>query len=212
MSLRINDGWKVLLATLGVSLVGCGGEGLENEDTLARATQRLDGAVTVTLNGDAEMTLECGVDTWTDPGATATDADGNPLEVVTYNSGHDEYGPGPQAGAEGTYPVQYAAYDANWNSASAVRTVTVVDTITPTLTLIGDAEVTHQCGSNYNDPGFTATDACYTNVANSVVKTGYVNGWGEGTYTLTYELSDGAGHAAPTLTRTVHVVDCPWNR
>jgi hypothetical protein len=212
MTLRINDGWKVLLATLGMSLVGCGGEALEEEGTLARAEQRIDGAVTVTLNGDAEMTLECGVDTWTDPGATATDGDGNPLEVVTYNSGNDAYGPGPQAGSEGTYSVQYAAHDANWNSASAIRTVTVVDTITPTLTLIGDAELTHPCGSNYVDPGFTATDACYTNVAASVTKTGYVNGWGEGTYTLTFNLSDGAGHAAPTLTRTVHVVACPWNQ
>ena len=116
MALRINDGWKVLLATLGMSLVGCGGEALENEDTLARAAQRLDGAVTVTLNGDAEMTLECGVDAWTDAGATATDGDGNPLQVATYNSGHDEYGPGPSAAAEGTNYVQYAAHDASWNS------------------------------------------------------------------------------------------------
>lgn len=210
--MRINESWKVLISTLGLTLVGCGGASLEGEELLARKGQSLDGAVTVTLNGDAEQVLECGVDTWSDPGATATDAEGNPLPVITYNSGHDEYGPGPNSGAEGTYYVQYAAHDDAWNSADVLRTVIVHDTQAPTLTLTGDAEMTHACGTNFEEPGFTASDLCYTDLAGAVKKTGYVNGWVEGTYTLVYELTDGAGHAAPTLTRTVNVVDCPWNR
>ncbi|KFE62548.1 DUF5011 domain-containing protein [Hyalangium minutum] len=210
--MRINETWKVLISTLGLSLVGCGGAALEGEELLARKGQSLDGAVTVTLNGAAELTLECGVDSWSDPGATATDAEGNPLPVITYNSGNDEYGPGPNASAEGIYYVQYAAHDEAWNSADVIRTVNVQDTQTPTLTLNGDADITHACGTNFEDPGFTASDVCYGDLTSEVVQTGYVNGWVEGTYTLLYELSDGAGHTAPALTRTVNVVDCPWNR
>ncbi|WP_224244782.1 DUF5011 domain-containing protein [Hyalangium gracile] len=212
MALRINEGWKVLIGTLGLSLMGCGGAALEQEGSLARQAQSLDGAVTLTLNGEAEMTLECGVDAWADPGATATDGEGNPLPVVTYNSGSDEYGPGPQANAVGIYYVQYAATDANWNLADAVRTVNVLDTLTPTLTLNGEETIIYPCGSNFVDPGVTATDTCYGDLAGSVMVTGYVNGWVEGTYTLQYDVSDGSGHEAPAVTRTVEVVDCPWNR
>jgi hypothetical protein len=208
MALHINKSWKVLISTLGLSLVGCGGGALETEDTLARSAQRLDGAVTVTLTGDAELSLECGVDAWTDAGATATDGDGNPLAVTTYNSGNDGYGPGPSAAAEGTYYVQYAAHDASWSWGEALRSVSVHDTLAPTLTLIGDAVITHTCGSKFEDPGSTASDACYTQVAAQV--TSDVNSWVEGTYTVLYELTDGAGHSAPSLTRTVNVVDCPW--
>ena len=169
--------------------------------------------MTVTLNGDAEMTLECNVDAWSDPGATATDGDGNPLEVVTYNSGHDAYGPGPQVGAVGSYSVQYAAHDANWNTASAVRTVNVVDTRAPTLTLINGDVVTHPCGSNYDyAKDFAATDECDGNQAAAVTRTGDVNGWVEGSYTVVYSLSDGSGNAAPSVTLTVNVVSCPWNQ
>jgi len=210
MALRINESWKVLISTLGLSLVGCGGAALEGEAALAQTGQQLEGAVTVTLNGDAEMTLECSVDAWADPGATATDAEGNPLPVITYNSGHDEFGPGPNAAAEGIYYVQYAAHDDSWNSADVIRAVTVQDTLPPTLALIGDAVITHTCGSNFEEPGYTSSDVCYQDLTMQVVVTGDVNGWVEGTYTRVYEVSDGAGHAAPALTRTVNVVDCPW--
>jgi hypothetical protein len=213
MALHINDGWKVLITTLGLSLVGCGGAGLEGQDSLARNAQRLDGEVTVTLNGDAEMTLECGVDSWTDPGATATDGDGNPLEVVTYNSGHDAYGPGPNANAVGSYSVQYAATDANWNTASAVRTVNVQDTRAPTLTLKDGEVVTHPCGSNFDyNAHISATDECYGDQLGAVTRVGDVNGWVEGSYTVVYSLSDGSGNAAPSVTLTVNVVSCPWNQ
>jgi hypothetical protein len=41
-----------------------------------------------------------------------------------------------------------------------------------------------------------------------VAVTNSVNGWSEGTYTVTYEVSDSAGHTV-TASRTVTVVDCP---
>ncbi|HYH94441.1 hypothetical protein [Hyalangium sp.] len=76
---------------------------------------------TLILHGSSEMTLECGVDTWTDPGADAWDMACTPLEVHRYNSGSDAYGPGPDTSAEGTYSVQYIAWNAAGTTVSAIR-------------------------------------------------------------------------------------------
>ena len=93
---------------------------------------------------------------------------------------------------------------------SAIRTVTVNDTTAPSLSLRGDAHMTHTCGSQWVDPGVDATDACYGNVAPQVQRTGEVNGWVAGTYTVTYSLTDSGGNSAQPVTRTVDVVNCPW--
>ncbi|MBN1210553.1 MAG: DUF5011 domain-containing protein [Myxococcaceae bacterium] len=209
MGLRINESWKVLIGTVGLSLVGCGGAGLEAEDGVGQSAQQLEGMVTLTLNGHATMNLECGVDTWSDPGATAKDGDGGPLPVITYNSGNDEYGPGPNPAAQGTYQVTYFAHDADWNQATAVRTVQVNDTIAPTLTLNGPATVTLQCYEWFEDPSATSSDLCYGDLSSQVLKTGEVQNWIAGSYTLTYTVQDSAGNAAPPVTRTVNVVNCP---
>jgi hypothetical protein len=167
------------------------------------------GAPTLELDGGRELTLECGVDSWLDPGARAWDACG-PLEVHTYNSGHDAYGPGPNTHAEGTYPVQYIAWTSAGWTVDAIRSVRVVDRTPPTLKLKGEVRMTHTCGSGWVDPGVEALDVCYGNVAPTVVTTGYVNGWAPGMYTVRYDVRDSAGNAAPPVTRTVEVVNCPW--
>ncbi|MDC0712795.1 DUF5011 domain-containing protein [Stigmatella sp. ncwal1] len=208
MGLHFNKSWKILVGTFGLALVGCGGAVGESAEALGQATQGIDGDITLTLNGGAELNLECGVSTWSDPGATATDGAGAPLSVQTYNSGSDAYGPGPQAGSEGTYYVSYLAQDANWNLAEAVRTVIVSDTQAPTLTLVGETDIVHTCGSNWAEPGYSASDACYGSLTSSVAVTGGVNGWTEGTYTVAYAVQDSAGHLT-TASRTVTVVDCP---
>ncbi len=167
------------------------------------------GAPTLVLNGSSPMTLECGVDTWVDPGAKAWDACG-PLEVHTYNSGNDSSGPGPNTRAVGSYAVQYLAWTSAGHTASAIRSVRVMDRTPPTLRLKGDAQMTHTCGSNWVDPGVEAQDACYGNVTPTVTKTGSVNGWAPGTYTVRYDVRDGSGNAAQSVTRTVKVLNCPW--
>jgi hypothetical protein len=179
------------------------------------------GPPSLVLRGHSEMTLECGVDTWMDPGATASDGC-SVLEVHKYNSGDDDgdgmpgsqdpddYGPGPDTSAEGSYSVQYIAWNAAGLTMSAIRTVHVNDSQAPTLTLRGPAQMTHTCGSPWVDPGVEAMDACYGDVSPTVVPSGYVNGWVPGTYTVTYTLTDSGGNSAPPVTRTVSVVSCPW--
>jgi hypothetical protein len=165
---------------------------------------------TLVVNGDLNMTLECGVDTWVDPGAKAWDVDCTPLQVHKYNSGQDPYGPGPNTCAEGTYSVQYIAWNAKGHTVSAIRSVKVDDTLPPVFKLKGPTHMVHQCGSQWVDPGWEAHDACYGNIAPEVRWTGFPNGWVAGTYTVTYTLTDSGGNSAPTLTRTVQVVNCPW--
>jgi hypothetical protein len=168
------------------------------------------GAPVLVVNGGAELILECQPGaTYSDPGATATDGCGNPVEVHAYNTGADSSGPGPNLRYEGNYTVSYAA----WNgagSANASRTVIVDDRTAPVLTLRGPAHMVHTCNTFWVDPGADAVDGCYDNLTPSVWRAGDVNAWAEGTYTVSYNVTDGGGNSAVPVTRTVEVVDCPW--
>ena len=50
----------------------------------------------------------------------------------------------------------YSATDAAGNEGTATRTVTVVDTTAPVVTVTGDTSVTVELGSTYTDAGATA--------------------------------------------------------
>lgn len=87
---------------------------------------------------DADITVQCG-GTWKEPEVTAVDACGNPLEVHRYNTGDDDqdgipgsidpddFGPGPDTSTNGTYYVQYLAWDSYYNIGSAILTLHVVN-------------------------------------------------------------------------------------
>ncbi|MDY7224901.1 DUF5011 domain-containing protein [Hyalangium rubrum] len=170
-------------------------------------TEQLAGPV-LALQGHSQETLECGRNAWNDPGALAADACGA-VTVQSYNSGHDEYGPGPNTSVEGNYTVQYLAWNGQ-GTTSALRTVTVRDTVPPTLRLQGEMYMRHTCGSAWVEPGYRADDSCYGNVSYSVQVSGNVNGWAAGRYTLTYEARDPGGRRSNLQKRIVDVVNCPW--
>ncbi|WP_224249369.1 immunoglobulin-like domain-containing protein [Hyalangium gracile] len=165
---------------------------------------------TLVINGGAQQILECGSAPYSDAGATAVDGCGNPLPVYAYNTGADASGPGPNTKAEGTYWVSYATWDNHGHSLNATRTVIVDDRVAPTLTLKGATRMTHTCGSQWKEPGYTGTDGCYGDLTPQVRFSGDVNGWAAGTYTVTYTLTDSGGNSATPVTRTVDVVNCPW--
>ena len=77
--------------------------------------------------------------------------------------------------------------------------------------LIGDAAVTHEGGTDYMDKGVTVTDSFEGDLAARVVVTGSVDTAQLGEYTLTYNVSDAAGNAAPAVTRKVTVVDTAFH-
>jgi hypothetical protein len=108
------------------------------------------------------------------------------------------------ANAPGTYHVAYSATDAAGNTATATRTVTVVDSTKPVITVVGANPYTVILGSSFTDPGATAADSCAGSV--SVTATGTVNTNAVGTYTITYNATDPSGNSAVPATRTVNVI------
>lgn len=149
---------------------------------------------TITLNGDDQMTVECGSN-FNDPGATATACGGSSVPVTTSGT-VDTHTPG-------VYTITYTATNSA-GTAETHRTVTVEDTTGPVITLNGTNPLQVECHTSFTDPGATANDACSGSVP--VTTLGSVNPNVPGTYTLTYTATDGS-HAATPVTRTVNVVD-----
>jgi hypothetical protein len=79
------------------------------------------------------------------------------------------------------------------------------DTEVPVITLSGQASVSIESGQNYVDSGATAIDNIDGNISTSISVVNTVNTRSVGTYTVTYNVSDFAGNAAATVTRTVRV-------
>ncbi len=151
----------------------------------------------VTLTGAASVAVECG-GTYSEQGATATDACTGPLAAVATGTA--------DARVPGTYTISYRATDASGNTAASSRTVTVSDTLAPTLTLNGQAAQTLECGATYTEQNATASDACAGNLTASVQRTGTVDNKVLGAQTIHYSVSDGAGHSV-AQDRTVTVSD-----
>ena len=155
-------------------------------------------APVITLTGDANATHEAGT-TWTEPGYTAVDAvDGNLTGSATISGTVN-------AGTKGAYSLTYSVSDLAGNAASVTRVVTAQDTTSPVITLLGDANATHETETPYVDAGATWTDS--VDGEGPVSATGAVNVDVPGVYLLTYDFTDNAGNAATTVVRRVEVME-----
>ena len=105
----------------------------------------------VTLNGANPLTNECHA-ALADPGATASDTCAGSLGVTTNSTVNPN--------AVGVYTIKYSATDPSGNSATNTRTVYVVDTTAPVITLNGANPLTNECHAALADPGATASDTC----------------------------------------------------
>jgi hypothetical protein len=155
----------------------------------------------ITLSGEAIMTLECGTP-YAEPGYTATDDRDGDLTadvVVTGSVDHTVLG---------SYALHYNVSDSTGNPAEEkTRTVNVVDTSAPVITLLGDTAMTLECGTPYVEPGYTATDVCEGDLTPNVVVTGGVDETFVGSYALKYNVEDSSGNPAAEKARVVEVVD-----
>jgi hypothetical protein len=167
-----------------------------NTATATRAVSVGDTAApTLTLNGAEVMTVECH-STFTDPGATAEDSCAGNIPVTASGS--------VDVNTPGSYTLTYSVSDQSGNTATATRTVKVVDTAKPVITLNGSGVITVECHGSFTDLGATAEDGCAGLL--SVSASGSVDLNTPGTYTLTYSATDPSGNTQ-TVTRTIHVVD-----
>ena len=154
-------------------------------------------APVLTLTGSNPQTVEC-CSTYSDPGATASDEDFGDLTSSVVVSGSVD------TSHVGEYTLTYSVASP-YASTTVTRTVKVVDTTLPVLTLNGTPAMNVELGSLWVDPGATATDTCAGDLADGIQVFGGVNTSAVGTYAVTYTVSDGYNTASTT--RLVHVVD-----
>jgi hypothetical protein len=153
--------------------------------------------------GVGSITVEGG-SVYNDLGATAIDRDGSNIttSIVTANP--------VNANVVGNYNITYDVTGAELGTSTgtniadqANRTVNVVDTTAPTVTLNGASPMILKVGDTYTDPGANSTD----NINLPKVLFGVpasVNTGTFGTTTITYSDTDSAGNTS-TATRNVIV-------
>ncbi|WP_278739326.1 immunoglobulin-like domain-containing protein [Paenibacillus macerans] len=153
------------------------------------------------LNGSNPMNIPQG-GTYTELGATAFDDNDGviPSSSIMISGTVD-------TARLGNYTVQYTAADRAGNTATVTRDVYVYDGDEPAIELIGPNPMTVEANSPFADPGATAYDVQDGDLTASIQVTGAVETSVLGTYSLSYDVSDTAGNAAATVTRTVYVQD-----
>jgi hypothetical protein len=161
---ELSEVQKALLAFAGIAVI----DGISSDSSSPDNIPPLIGII-----GSNPATVELGT-TYTDAGAFAVDRVDGSVPVTSSGS--------VNTGAVGSYTITYTATDSSGNSASATRTVNVVDTTAPVVTVTGDNPATVELGTSYSDAGATATDASGTV---TVVTTGTVDTDTVGSYTLT---------------------------
>lgn len=164
-------------------------------------------APVITLNGSAIVNLYAG-DGFTDPGATATDAEDGDLTANIVVGGD-----AVDSNAPGIYVITYNVVDSKGLAAQEVtRTVNVAEDLAPVITLNGDAAVTLNIGEAYVDAGATALDDRDGDLTAEIAVGGdVVDTDTTGIYVITYNVADSSGNAATEVTRTVTVLDVDVN-
>ena len=131
-------------------------------------------APVITLNGESEITIEAGIDAYTELGAKVTDNVDATIEnlqptKINYSVNGEYVGEVDFVDIKkvGTYKVVYTYTDKAGNVGVdttskkheyLIRVVNVVDTTSPVLALNGEENITVEAGLEYVDAGITATD------------------------------------------------------
>ena len=159
-------------------------------------------ALDVTLIGETEIVVEYG-DSFEDPGAVAayygTIFQQEPIDVPVTVEGTVDLT------KVGEYKLCYNA-EYEGLSVSQVRSVRVVDSVHPEIHLLGEDTVTLPVGTEYQEPGCTASDNYSGELTAAVEVSGHLDPAVPGSYTLSYSVCDESGNMAQTW-RTVVYVD-----
>ncbi|MBR9920056.1 MAG: HYR domain-containing protein [Bacteroidetes bacterium] len=137
----------------------------------------------------ADLTLPCVFDVPGDPGVTATDNCGEPVDVVFTQSGLSTTCPG-----SGTVTNTWTATDCAGNTSTHIQTITLDDTVAPVLSSL-PANVSVICVEDApGDPGITATDNCGEELTVVFSQSPAPACPGSGSITNTWTVTDCAGN------------------
>ena len=152
-------------------------------------------SVEIQMKGDPSVTLEYG-DSYKDPGATAVLrgsivlTDGMALEVQSDGTVPDL--------VLGEHPITYRASFGPWNG-TAVRSVEVVDTQPPEITLFSNTAVFTRQGQPYREEGYLAVDNYDGDITDLVEVT-------EGDGVVFYCVTDSSGNST-VVSREIRYAD-----
>ncbi|MGI6434174.1 MAG: fibronectin type III domain-containing protein [Syntrophomonadaceae bacterium] len=140
-----------------------------------------------------------------------------PADGITVNG--DAIGDGQYTITAGNINIVAGVFDTAGEYTIAVKAVgysvatvnqTIInvsgDTTLPVITLLGEAIMNLTVGDTFTEPGYTATDDVDGDITDNVAVGGdRVDTNIVGTYTITYNVIDAAGNAAPEVSRMVNV-------
>ena len=152
-----------------------------------------DIAPTITINGKSTIKM-CPNDEYIEEGYSAEDNyDGDLTNYVKVKKGVNR--------------IIYSVRDSSNNESRVVRTRDRKDEVYPVLTLDGQLVYNIELNSEFVEPGFSAFDNCDLDLTNKVEVDGKIDSSKEGTYVLTYSVSDESGN----LTKKERVVNVKKN-
>ena len=105
----------------------------------------------------------------------------------------------------GSYEIKVIAQYGKKTATQTIK-VEVRDKKAPEIALNGDAEMTVEAGSEFSDPGYTATDNYDGDLTDKVSVTGDVDTSKPGDYEIKYSVADSSKNEIE-VKRTVHVTD-----
>ena len=172
-----------------------------NSGPVSSVTYTIDTiAPVITINGSIFVTVNV-FSSYSDAGASATDnLDGNISSSIITTSNVN-------TSVLGTYHLTYNVHDSAGNSATATRTVSVVDQTPPVITILGANPATVNLGATYVDSGATALDNYDGDLTSSIIPTSNVNTSVAGTYAVRYNVMDSSLNQTPEVIRYVNVID-----
>lgn len=157
---------------------------------------------TITLLGDNPDTVILGAAAFLDDSAQVIDNIDDTINVASFDANTLDLT------VENTDTIHYTYTDADGNKTDTIGRVIVVydvpDTVAPTITITGKNPDTIWVDDSYNDPGATAIDEKDGPLTDSIKKVSTIDTAAEGSYSITYTVSDAAGNA-DTATRVVVV-------
>jgi hypothetical protein len=175
-----------------------------NFDQVTRTLSIIDTTPpTISIRGGASIMHEAATP-YTDSGATAFDTLDGDVSVAV--SGEVITKPSQ---VPAMFTLTYTAVDSAGNNQAAKRTIDVVDTTPPAISLLGDdtaqGGATIPFGTIYRDPGVQAVDSYAGDVSSRVVAYGSdtIDVLQAGTYTITYTAEDDYGNAVTTYRAVV---------